>query len=113
MEIRFEDLVLEMEPTLRKICGYLELDFHRDMIRYHENSSNRLMEHLGRHYADGSLLISQVDRQKQQASSRLPPQPAKIGVWQTMLKAEEKDRFEKTAGATLRQFGYSPWNGMR
>src|SRR5204862_393593 len=43
-EVRYEDLVLESEPTLRRICEFAELDFEPAMLDYHERADDRLAE---------------------------------------------------------------------
>lgn len=34
LTVRYEDVVRSLEPTLRRICGFLELEFHRDLLDY-------------------------------------------------------------------------------
>jgi LPS sulfotransferase NodH len=111
LEIRYEDLIMDTEAVLHKICNYLSLDFHSNMLKYYENSSSRLKEHLERRRADGTLLVSYADRQKQQLSTTQPPLPSKIGLWRTGLQAEEIGRYEGIAGPLLQKFEYPLWNG--
>jgi len=107
LEIRFEDLILQTETTLLKICKFIELDFHLNMLLYHENASQRIQEHLERHKLDGNLLVSQSARQKQQDSSMKKPDPAKIGMWKRLLTQQEIEQYEAIAAKTLQRYGYS------
>jgi len=111
LEIKYEDLIMDTEAALHKICNYLSLDFHSNMLKYYENSPNRLKEHLERRRADGTLLVSYADRQKQQLSTTQPPLPSKIGLWRTGLLAEEIRKYEGIAGPLLQKFEYPLWNG--
>ncbi len=42
LEIRYEDLVIDTEPTLRRVCEFIELEFEPAMLRYHETAAERL-----------------------------------------------------------------------
>ena len=44
IEVRYEDLVTDTEPTLRRVCEFIELDFRAEMLDYHERASERLEE---------------------------------------------------------------------
>ena len=44
LEIRYEDLILDTEPTLRRICEFYELDWHDALLDYYERSGDRLQE---------------------------------------------------------------------
>jgi hypothetical protein len=44
LEMRYEDLVLETEPTLRRVCEFIDLDFDPGMLDYHQRSGERLQE---------------------------------------------------------------------
>ena len=44
LELRYEDLVLDTEMTLRKLCDFIELPFDDAMLTYHERAEARLSE---------------------------------------------------------------------
>jgi Sulfotransferase family len=110
LEVRFEDLVREPETALRRICGFIALDFRPEMLRHDERAPQRLAEHGARYTADGSLLLSREDRRRQQAQSCQLPAPEKIGAWRHSLSAEECRRFEEIAGDLLGVYGYSRYS---
>jgi hypothetical protein len=107
LEVRFEDLVRDPEPVLRRICGFIALELRPEMLRYPERAAQRLEEHGARHTADGAVLVSREERSRQQIYSQRPPDPAKIGVWRRELSAEEARRFEEIAGDLLAVYGYT------
>lgn len=41
MELRFEDLVLDTEPWLRRVCDFIELPWDPAMLAYHERLASR------------------------------------------------------------------------
>lgn len=107
LEVRYEDLVCETEAVLRRICSFAELEFHPDLLRFHERAPARVAEHQGRYRGDGSAVVTRVERLRQQASSHLPPDPRRIGAWRQALTGEEVRCFEEIAGDLLRVFGYA------
>src|SRR5439155_11045550 len=44
LEARYEDLVTDPEPTLRRVCEFVELDYDPAMLSYHERAEERLSE---------------------------------------------------------------------
>lgn len=106
LELRFEDLIRDPESELRRICSFADLDFHPDMLRYHERAPARLEEHQGRTLADGTVLVSREERLRQQAHTTRPPDLAKIGIWRSELSEEDARRFEEIAGELLTAYGY-------
>ena len=104
LEVRYEDLVTEPEPVLRRICAHVDLVFDQAMLTHHTTAAQRLAEHQGR--SAGPVVITQEQRLRQQASSMRPPDPSLIGRWRTLLSSDEVRRFEQVAGDLLRALGY-------
>jgi hypothetical protein len=106
LEVRFEDLVQQPESTVRRICGFIDLDYHPAMLEYPERAPSRLEEHRTRYRTDGSVLVSQEERLRQSAHTRQPPDAEKVGIWRRILSDEENRRFEEIAGDLLATYGY-------
>lgn len=100
LEIRYEDLIAHTEDVLRKVCEFIEMDFHSDMLVYYERTPERLREH------HGSVVVSQEDRLKQQIATTLPPSSSFIGAAAKEWTEEEKQKFDMIAGDVLREYGY-------
>ena len=47
IEARYEDLVRDPEPVLRRVCEFVELDWDERMLSYHERAAKRLQEMAG------------------------------------------------------------------
>ncbi len=107
LEVRFEDLLENPEAVLRRICDFVEIEFDLEMLSYPERAAGRLAEHGERRKADGSILVSLEERQRQQVHSRRPPDLDKVGVWKRELSEEEAHRFAEIAGDLLEAYGYA------
>lgn len=107
MEVKFEDLVLDTEGQLRRICEFIELDFHPDMLGYHETAEQRLKE-------KARELPRGKGRDPQSAERRLkshektfePPNPSLVGGYKTKMRPEDRAAYEALAGDLLAELGY-------
>ena len=46
LEIRYENLVLDSESTLRRICDFIELPWNSVMLDYYKTANERLAENV-------------------------------------------------------------------
>lgn len=106
LELRYEDLVRDPLPHLKRVCAFIELDFEPGMVSFHTRAAERLREHLARYGADGRLLVSREERLKQQARTQEPLDASRIGAWRRELTPGEQRGFEAVAGETLKACGY-------
>ena len=108
LEIRYEDLVSDTEPTLRKVCEFIELDFDPVMLRYHETAAERLAEMAGAMPArDGRPERDAGERLKAHALATKPPTKERIEVWREEMSADDQTEFERVAGDLLDNLGYA------
>jgi Sulfotransferase family len=105
LEVRYEDLILNTETTLSKICAFIEIDFSAAMLNYHKQAPARLLEHQGRNLANG-FVLTKADRINQQIRTTSPPQKELVFGWRTVMTAEEVNEFHGTAGNLLNELGY-------
>ncbi len=107
MEVKFEDLVLDTEGQLRRICEFIELDFDPAMLGYHERAEERLKE-------KARELPRGKGRDPQSAERRLkshektfePPNPALVGGYKTKMEPADQAAYEALAGDLLAELGY-------
>jgi hypothetical protein len=85
LELRYEDLVLEPEMELRRVCDFLDLDFEPGMLEYHDAVDASALE-------DHPLLAQ-------------PPIPG-ARRWKEELDAETTELFEAIACRALAGLGY-------
>ena len=88
LELRYEELLLKLEPVVRTICRFLGEEFTPNLLTFHT---------LGTAYP--------TDKQNQQNLSK-PPLTSNIQKWRTEMSARELRIFEAVAGSTLEHYGY-------
>jgi hypothetical protein len=106
MEVQFEDLVLHTERELRRICEFIEVDFHPDMLGYHQTAEQRLQEKaraLPRAHGEAQ---SAEKRLQSHAKTFEPPNPEHLGTWRKKMPKEDRAAFEALAGDLLADLGY-------
>jgi len=94
MEIRYEDLVLDTEPTVRAVCDFLALPYDSAVLNYHEKSAGRPGKEEPRAGGPIHTLLAQ------------PPQPSRTCRWKTEMGVAAREYFESVAGEVLQEFGY-------
>ena len=111
MEVRFEDLVVDPERELRRICEFADLPWDAEMLSFHERAADRLAE-IDRDLDAGEELgrrRSPLDAGSRVVKHRLttePPRHDRIGGWRTKMSEPDRAEFERVAGALLADLGY-------
>jgi hypothetical protein len=108
LELRYEDLVLETEPALHRVCERIELGFDPVMLTYHQRAGDRLQEMNRDHDRSGGRrgALSGEERMKAHALTTAPPQADRTDVWKTDMSAADRATFESVAGELLDELGY-------
>ena len=106
MEIRFEDLVIDTEGTLRKVCEFIDLEFVPGMLDYHERAADRLKEK-ERDLPRSNRPAQPAElRMKSHMLAREPPREDRIGLWRTKMEPEAIAEYEAVAAPMLTELGY-------
>lgn len=107
LELRYEDLVTDTEPNLRRICEFVELDWDPAMLRYYERAGERMAE-MARDLpaADGKPTRPGEERMQAHAMTQKPPDPAAMYRWREKMSAEDVAAFDAVAGELLSELGY-------
>ena len=107
MEIRYEDLILDTEPVLRRVAEFIDLPWDDAMLNYHERSGDRLKEMARALPAEGRAKELSVERRMAtHAMTTKPPSADRVARWRTQMTAEQRGEFEEIAGELLEQLGY-------
>ena len=106
LEVRYEDLVTDPEPTLRRVCEFVELEFSEDMLTYHERASERMSGVIREFQIGGGPLLTADDRAQQHKLVSEPPQADRLARWQRDMSEQDQARFEEIAGELLVELGY-------
>jgi hypothetical protein len=107
LELRYEDLVAEPEPALRRICGFIDLGYDPAMLRHHERAEERLAEIYRDLPAGDSHGLRTAERRRDlHASASRPVDRDLVGAWRERMSAEQVAAFEREAGWLLGDLGY-------
>jgi hypothetical protein len=107
LELHYEDLIRETEPTLRKICEFVELPFDDAMLTYYERAEERMAEMARDLPSEGDKPLRPADhRVEAHKLTQKPPDPSRLGQWKTKMSPEDQAAFEEEAGDLLEELGY-------
>ncbi len=106
LEVRYEDLILDTEPTLRRVAEFIELPWDDRMLAYHERASERLAEFGDLPSVGGKPQRPGEERLAAHAKTREPPDPSRLSRWKTEMSPEDRAAFERAAGDLLSELGY-------
>ncbi|MFV3367648.1 sulfotransferase family protein [Pseudomonas sp. NY15435] len=104
LELRYDQLLKDPQTQVRRICEFIELDFHPAMLNYHLGTAKRLEEHQARFQNDGQLLVSKEQRLRQQWRTTLPPDVGRINVWRAQLSLAQQAACKSAGGELLAEF---------
>ena len=107
IEVRYEDLILDTEPTLRRVCEFIELAFDPAMLEYHERSGDRLREMARELPGDERAKALSVERRMAtHAMTTKPPDADRVSRWREQMSPSDRAEFEAVAGDLLRDLDY-------
>lgn len=111
-EIRYEQLILETEPTLRRVLAFFELPWDDAVLDYHQRSADRLEEMKRELPADGKRTTLSVERRMAtHARTTQAPDPSRVSRWREQMDREDRRLFESIAGELLSELGYAIGDG--
>ncbi|MDX6586517.1 MAG: hypothetical protein QOI31_990 [Solirubrobacterales bacterium] len=106
-EVRYEDLITDTEPALRRVCEFLDLPFDPAMLSYHERAAERMGEMSGElEAAEGRQGLPAGHRSEMHAATSEPPQRERVEKWKREMNAEDAWAFKEIAGELLAELGY-------
>jgi hypothetical protein len=105
-EIRYEDLVLDTEPALRRVCEFAEIDFDPVMLSYHERAGERLQEMNRERERGARRTLTGEERMRAHEMTTRPPQAERVEVWRTEMDPDYRREFEEFAGDLLAELSY-------
>ena len=106
VELRYEDLVADPEPGLRRVCELIELGYDPAMLAYHEGAGERLAELGDLARVDARRGREGAERIAAHSLATQPPTGARTGAWRAEMSAADRQAFEAVAGDLLRELGY-------
>jgi Sulfotransferase family len=106
-EMRYEGLVADPEPIVRRLCEFCDLRFDPRMLDYHRTATER-MEGLERdlELGGGRGGIAAGERARQHALVSEAPRRERAERWRSEMEPRDVAAFEAIAGPTLAELGY-------
>jgi len=106
LEVRFEELILRPEQTLRGVCEVLSLAFDACMLDYGARGAARIARLQGREQTAGPPIDREL-RTRIHGHLTRPPDATRLGVWRGEMSADERRALEEAAGPLVRELGYA------
>ena len=91
--VKYEDLIIDTECTLKRICEFTEIAYSGAMLKYTEMVKKKVPE-------DKRWLWPVLDQ---------PPQKSKVGKWKTGMGKAKRIVFENYAKDMLDELGYETY----
>ena len=95
--LRYEDLVLNPEETVRSLCAFLEEDFYPEMLSFYKDSSRYMKAEAAESFNKAATRPISADR---------------LHKWKDKLTEADVARIEAVCGRQMQEFGY-PSEGSR
>jgi hypothetical protein len=106
IEVRFEDLVLRSEQTLKRVCEFIALPWDAKMLDYRARGAARLERLKGRQHARGQM-IEREQRTSIHANLTRDPDADRLDVWRREMSVDDRRALEDAAGPLVRELGYA------
>ena len=106
LELRYEDLVADPEPGLRKAVELVDLPWDDAMLEYHRKADERMQEVVRDLRPGWKGLITAEERMKQHELVSKPPSSERVGRWRREMEPADREAFESVAGPMLADLGY-------
>jgi sulfotransferase family protein len=106
IEVRYEDLVAQPEPLLRRIADFVALPWDGGMLEYHRGAEERMKTVIRDFHPMGGGTITAEERKRQHELVSSPPSSSRVGRWRTEMSADDRRAFESVAGDLLTDLGY-------
>jgi hypothetical protein len=107
IEVHYEDVVLDTENVLRRVCDYIELGFDPVMLDYHERAEERLAE-MARDLPErpGQVLRPADHRLEAHALTKEPPRTDRVARWRAEMSEADQAAWARVAGDLLEELDY-------
>lgn len=94
LELKYEDLILDPEKELKRVCSFLELEYDVDMLNYHKVE-------MSNEEGDTTSAFASINE-----GITKKPMPSKIGEWKTTLSKKDAAAIWNVCGAEAVKMGY-------
>ena len=106
IEVKYEDLITDTEPVLRRVCEFIELEFDPIMLDYHRTATARLSEKArDLERPSGDVQPAEARMASHKLASE-PPRADRVARWKQKMSEADRVAYEAIAGDTLAELGY-------
>jgi hypothetical protein len=105
-EIRYEELIADPEPVLRRVCAATDLPWSDAMLEYRERAGERIGEIVRDFDREEGEPVPAAVRAGHQANVSKPLQADRAARWRTEMASADLAAFEAVAGPMLDELGY-------
>jgi hypothetical protein len=113
LEIRYEDLLIDGEAQLERVCRFISLPYDDQMLRYHVRETRdkdltlRQVDRLVDPGPAANAARRALDRWLEQAEAiAFPFDESRAHRWRDEMTADDLEAFEAVAGDVLARYGY-------
>jgi Sulfotransferase family len=106
IELRYEDLVADPEPGLRRVCELCALGWDDRMLTYRERAEGRIAEIARDLERPTGEVVTAEARARHQSNVSQPLQADRAGGWREAMSPDDRRIFEGIAGDVLSELGY-------
>jgi hypothetical protein len=107
LELRYENLIVDPEAELMRVCEFLSLEFEPGMLDYAARGAARIAQLKSRHLTEQNVVIPDSLRAAMHANLIQPPRADRIENWRHEMTAEERQQVEGVLGPLLQELGYA------
>lgn len=106
--LRYEDLVDNPENCLLKLCAYLEIPFHGDMLNYKETAATMV-----RHMHENLSGLKREQVGEMHVNIVKDVKADRVNAFEKELSEEETGLLDRLCGYTAKKFGYTDGESAR
>ena len=104
--LRYEDLLQQPEIELKKLTSFLGIDYHLDMLKFHENIQAHFGEYLERSPSAEIKKLRELGSTTVHKNLSKPLDPSFIDKWKTTLSDKEIEDLELVCGEFGKRYQY-------
>ena len=106
LEVRYEELIADPEPVLRRVCEAVDLPWDPAILDYRQRAGDRIAEIARDFERPAGEAVPAETRAGHQANVSKPLESARASRWRNEMTPGDVAAFEQIAGATLDELGY-------
>lgn len=111
--LHYEDLLQNQEVSMKKITTFLNLDFHNNMVNYHERFGGLMEKYLENSSSEEIKKFRLLMSKTVHKNLTTPINPKFINKWKTKLNIQEITTLDEICGKYGTQYGYEPLSEIK